>query len=82
MGATQRSLCVCGFLFFLVRREGAALTEQCGSQWHENYTRWKRRSEDEFRKEEESVAAERYVTYLHKILLSICRYYRVLHGSV
>lgn len=32
---------VCGFLF-LVRREGTALTEQCGSQWQENYTSWKR----------------------------------------
>lgn len=33
---------VWGFLFFSVRREAAALPEQCGSQWQETSTGWKR----------------------------------------
>lgn len=29
-----------------------------------------------------NVAAGVYVTYLHKILLSICRYYKVIQASI
>lgn len=78
MGATQRSLWV-GFLSSWSgekKQHPLSSVEASGKK----ATLVEEGSEDEFRKEE--VAADRYVTLLHKILLSICRYYRVLQASV